>query len=258
MRARLGQHFLVSEEVRDAIVAAAAIAPSDRVVEIGPGRGMLTRALLSRAAEVVAVEMDERLAEGLEREFAGERRLKVIGRDFLKLGLDELGEGPFKFVANLPYAVATPMLQRILPWPRWTSAVLMFQKEVAERITAGSGSSRYGLLTLSVLLHARAETVLEVPRECFRPRPKVSSAVLRFLRRSEPLLSGARQDSFFRVARAAFGQRRKMAAGLIARALGIPRARAAEALIRCGAQPSWRAEEIPLEAYLRLPSELGL
>lgn len=257
MGARLDQHFLVDERARDAIVSAADVRPGETVVEIGPGRGILTGALLARGAQVVAVEMDNRLAEKLPALFPGHAALRVVNADFLKLDLAELGDGPVKFVANLPYSVATPILQRILYWPRWTQAVLMFQKEVAERITAEPGGGDYGLLTLSVQARARAEMILELGRESFAPRPKVASAVVRLTRHTAALIeTEAREKMFFRVAKAAFGQRRKMASGLIARALNMERKDVVEALERRGLKPGCRAEEIPFDAYLSLVQEL--
>jgi 16S rRNA (adenine1518-N6/adenine1519-N6)-dimethyltransferase len=259
MPARLGQHFLIDEGVRDAIVAAADVRPGERVLEIGPGRGMLTGPLLRRAREVLAVEMDDVLAPALPARM-GElaARLRLVHADFLKLDLTELGEGPFKLVANLPYSVATPILQKVLPWPGWTSAVLMFQKEVAERIAAASGDGRYGMLTLSVLVFAEPELLLEVPRESFAPRPKIASAVVRLTRRAAPLLGERERELFFRVARAAFGERRKMAAGPLSRALGLDRGKVARALESAGLKPTCRAEEIPFAAFLKLPGALGL
>lgn len=257
MGARLDQHFLVSEAARDAIIEAADVRPGETIIEIGPGRGILTGALLARGAKVVAVEMDDKLCQRLPALFEGKGDFRAIGADFLKLDLAQLGEGPVKFVANLPYSVATPILQRILYWPHWTQAVLMFQKEVAERITAGPGGGDYGLLTLSVLARARAEIVLEVGRESFAPRPKVASAVVRLTRHAAPLIEGeAREKLFFRIAKAAFGQRRKMASGLIARALDMERSAVIEALVRRGLKPTCRAEEIPFDTYLALVEKL--
>jgi 16S rRNA (adenine1518-N6/adenine1519-N6)-dimethyltransferase len=250
--ARLGQHFLIDEGVRDAIVAAARIEPGDRLIEIGPGRGFLTRALLARAREVTAVELDDWYAESAADRLQSPPNLRLIHADFLKLDLSELGEGPFKFVANLPYSVATPILQKILDWPRWTSAVLMFQKEVAERVAAAPGSGRYGLLALSVRLKAEAELVVEAPRQCFSPPPKVSSAVVRLLRLPRPLAAADREQAFFRLAKAVFSQRRKMAAGVLAGALRLPRARVVEAFSRCSIPADARPEQIPLEGFLKL------
>ena len=255
--ARLGQHFLIDETIRDAIVSAAVLAEGERVLEIGPGTGFLTGGLLAAGASLTAVEMDERLAAGLGERWGSEPRLRLIRADFLTLVLADLGEGPFKIVANLPYSVAGPILQRILSWPHWTGAVLMFQKEVAERITASHGGPDFGLLTLSAAIFAEAELVLDVPRECFSPRPKIASAVVRFRRRAQPLVSSEKQSAFFKIARAAFTQRRKMAANPLSRALGLPREKVVAALRRCGVESSARAENIPVEAWLKLPAELA-
>ena len=256
MGARLDQHFLVDEHVRDAIVGAVAIEPGDFVLEIGPGRGMLTGALLKRAREVVAVEMDERLAGSLTATLGSPPHLRVICADFLKLKLSSLEPGPWKIAANLPYAVATPILQRLLPWPHWRTATLMFQKEVAERIVARPGNGDYGLLTLSTLIYAASEIVLDVPRESFAPRPKVASAVVRLTRRLESLVPAGEQKMFFRVARAAFGQRRKMALGLLSKSLGLPRERVAEAFAVGGILSASRAEEISWEQFRGLAQSL--
>ncbi|MBI3551655.1 MAG: ribosomal RNA small subunit methyltransferase A [Elusimicrobia bacterium] len=258
MPARLGQHFLIDEGARDAIVAASSVKNGEAVLEIGPGRGFLTEGLLAAEAQVTAVEMDERLAQGLCDKWGANPLLHLVASDFLKLDLAGLGDGPFKIVANLPYSVASPILQKVLPWARWTAAVLMFQREVAERVTAEPGGADYGLLSLSVAIHAEAEKILDVPRESFSPRPKIASAVVRLVRRAAPLVSPENQPAFFKVARAAFGQRRKMAANPLAQALKLPRVRVVEALGRCGVEPQARAETIPLEAWLRLPGELGL
>jgi 16S rRNA (adenine1518-N6/adenine1519-N6)-dimethyltransferase len=252
--ARLGQHFLIDPAARDAIVSSSGAAPGVEVLEIGPGKGFLTEALLEAGAKLTAVEMDDRLAE----KWRTDERLRFFHADFLKLKLDALGEGPFKIAANLPYSVAAPILQKILPWPRWTAAVLMFQKEVADRVAAAPGGPDYGLLSLSTAIHAEAHVLFDVPRESFAPRPKVVSSVVALKRREAPLVAPEKQETFFRVARAAFSQRRKMAANPLAQILGLPRSTVAAALERCGVGASARAENIPLEAYMRLPEELGL
>jgi 16S rRNA (adenine1518-N6/adenine1519-N6)-dimethyltransferase len=257
MGARLDQHYLVDTAVRDAIAAAADIGPGDSVLEIGPGRGILTSALVGQAKTVVAVELDELLAAQLPGALGGPAGLRVVNADFLEFDLDSLGAGPWKIAANLPYAVGTPILQRLLPWPHWSTAVLMFQKEVAERIAAAPGNADYGLLTLSVMIHAEAELLLEVSRESFRPRPRVASAVVVLKRRPQPLVPAAEQASFFRVAKAAFGQRRKMALGVLAKSLGLERTRVEGAFAELGISPSARAEEIPFELWCVLAKNLG-
>jgi 16S rRNA (adenine1518-N6/adenine1519-N6)-dimethyltransferase len=249
MGARLDQHYLVDTAVRDAIAAAVQVASGDSVLEIGPGRGILTAALLPRAHTVVAVELDELLAAQLHAALGGPPNLRVVNADFLEFDLESLGPGPWKIAANLPYAVATPILQRLLPWPHWTTAVLMFQKEVAERIVARPGGADYGLLTLSVAIYAEAELLFEASRESFRPRPNVASAVVLLRRRPVPLAPAVEQAAFFRVARAAFGQRRKMALGVLARGLSLDREKVAAAFAELEINPSARAEEIPFELW---------
>ncbi len=256
MGARLDQHYLVSETIRDSIIAAARLRDRDAVIEIGPGRGILTGELITRAADLTAIEMDDRLAKGLEEKYGDSPGFTLLHSDFLKVDLSSLGRGPYKIVANLPYAVATPILQRLLDWSGWTVAVLMFQKEVAERIVAVPGSRDYGVLTLSVNLKASAERLFDAAPDDFRPRPKVESSVVRFTRLPEARLGAVEEKAFFRVVKAAFGQRRKMAAKLIAKNLGLPREKVSAALESMGVSPRCRAEEIPFEVFLKLSQSL--
>ncbi|HVA65361.1 MAG TPA: 16S rRNA (adenine(1518)-N(6)/adenine(1519)-N(6))-dimethyltransferase RsmA [Elusimicrobiota bacterium] len=261
MPARLGQHFLSDERVRDRMAACAQIGKGRRVLEIGPGRGMLTRAFLAAGAELTAVEMDERLAAALEEEFSGRADFRLVRADFLKLNLAELGPasaGPFRIAANLPYSVASPILQKILPWEPWDEAVLMFQKEVALRIAAKPGTADYGVLTLSAWLYAQAEILFDVGPRSFSPPPQVQSSVVRLVRRPKPMLDAARQALFFRMAKAAFSQRRKMAQTPIAQAFAIPKNMAARVLSECGLSPSCRAQDIPPEAYALLAEKFAI
>ncbi len=261
MPARLGQHFLVDGGARDRIVSCVAAEKGRRVLEIGPGRGVLTRALLAAGAEVTAVEMDERLAESLQKEFSGVPCFRLFRADFLTLDLAELGsaaEGAFAIAANLPYSVASPILQKILPWRLWDEAVLMFQKEVAMRVAAEPGTADYGILTLSAWLYAETEILFDVGPRSFSPPPRVDSSVVRLVRRTEPKLAPARQPAFFRLAKAAFSQRRKMAQTPIAQAFGISKGEAARMLADCGLPVSSRAQDIPPEAYALLADKFAI
>ncbi|MFA5139355.1 MAG: 16S rRNA (adenine(1518)-N(6)/adenine(1519)-N(6))-dimethyltransferase RsmA [Elusimicrobiota bacterium] len=254
MGARLGQHFLVCAEAADAIVHAAGLAPGEAVVEIGPGRGVLTERMLLSGISVTAVELDRRLCAGLSARFP--EGLTLLHGDFLKIDLAALPR-PCAVVSNLPYAVAAPILQRLLDWPGWDRAVLMFQKEVAERILAGPGSRKYGPLTLSVLLKAEAEPVRVVPRTCFSPRPRVDSAVVRLRRLARPRLAeGVPEDRFFKAVGAAFQHRRKTVGKSMSLALGIPRSDAGALLARAGLSPDVRAEDIPFEGFASLAKEV--
>ncbi|MBI5246048.1 MAG: ribosomal RNA small subunit methyltransferase A [Elusimicrobia bacterium] len=256
MPRRLGQHFLRDEGARDDVAGLANAGPGDAVLEIGPGRGALTGRLLATGAKVTAIELDDILASKLPG-MVGDaaKNLHIINEDFLRLDLRAL-PGPYVVVGNLPYAVGTPILQRLLEWDGWSRAVLMFQLEVAERIVAKLGGADYGLLSLSVLARADAELALTVPPSAFMPPPAVDSGVVVLTRLKTPRLSESEQKGFWRLAKTAFTQRRKMAAGVLAKALGRPRAEVDAAFTAAGIGVSARAEEIPFDAWRSLARAL--
>lgn len=259
MGVKLGQHFLSDEAARDAVAGLASPHEGEPTLEIGPGRGAITGRLLRAGARVTAVELDDAIAAalpGLVGRFQTTANLTVVNEDFLRLPLATLGPGPWLVVGNLPYAVATPILQKLLVWDGWTRAVLMFQKEVAERIVARLGGADYGLLKLSV--HARADAVLalSVPSAAFSPPPKVDSAVVVLTRLARPRLPAADEDAFWRLAKLAFAQRRKMAAGVLASALGRPRAEVNAALAAAGLETTVRPEQIPFDGWRALARAL--
>jgi len=258
MARRLGQHFLRDEGARDDVAGLVNVRPGDRILEIGPGRGALTGRLLAKGARVTAVELDEILAGKLPGMVGPEAAasLTTINEDFLRLDLRTLGPGPFHVAGNLPYAVGTPILQRLLDWDGWTSAVLMFQLEVAERIVAKLGGADYGLLSLSVLARADAELALTIPPSAFMPPPAVDSGVVVLTRLAMPRLPASEEKGFWRLAKTAFTQRRKMAAGMLAKALGKPRADVDAAFAAAGLNVSARAEEIPFDAWRALSRAL--
>ena len=184
-RKRLGQHWLRDQRVLGQIVAAARIGAEDRLLEIGPGRGALTHHLLATtAAAVVAVELDHQLITGLQQRFGADRRFSLLHGDALALLRQPLACNPNKVVANIPYNITGPLLQRLMGsvvqprQPRFQRLVLLLQKEVADRITAGPGSSACGALTIRMQLLAAARTVCTVPPACFSPPPEVTSAVV--------------------------------------------------------------------------------
>lgn len=255
--ARLGQHFLTDSGALDDIVRAAGVRPGDLVLEIGPGRGALTKPLLAAGARVTAVEVDDPFAAALPGVVKHPERLTVINEDFLRLDLAALAPGPWLVVGNLPYAVGTPILQKVLLWDRWTTATLMFQKEVALRVAAGAGGPDYGLLGLSVRIRADAQVALDLPPSAFRPRPKVDSAVVHLRRLAAPRVPPEAEPLFWRLAKAAFGQRRKMAAGVLAHALSRPRAEVEAALAEAGVPADARPEQIPFEAWAALSTRLA-
>ncbi len=182
--------------------------------------------------------------------------LTVVHEDFLRFDLASLAKGPWLIVGNLPYAVGTPILQKVLLWDGWTTATLMFQKEVALRLIAGTGGPDYGLLGLSVRIRADAELALELPPSAFRPRPQVDSAVVLLRRLETPRVAPEDEKMFWRLAKTAFGQRRKMAASVLSKGLQIPRADVEAAFAALGVEAKARPEEIPFEAWAALARTL--
>ncbi len=254
--AKLGQHFLTDQGALQDIVRASGAAAGDAVLEIGPGRGALTAPLLATGAKVFAVEADDALAGRLPGLLKSDG-LTVVGEDFMRFDLTTLGAGPWLVVANLPYAVASAILQKVLRWEHWTTATLMFQKEVALRLVAGTGGADYGLLALSVRIRADAELALELPPSMFRPRPRVDSTVVHLRRLAVPRVPAADEKMFWRLAKAAFEQRRKMAAGVLSKFLAIPRAEVEASFNSVGVAAEARPEEIPFEAWAALAKSLS-
>jgi 16S rRNA (adenine1518-N6/adenine1519-N6)-dimethyltransferase len=250
-RPRLGQHFLTDQRSALKIVEAANLSALDQVLEIGPGKGALTSEIFKRADKVVVVEKDEALAQRLGRIFPNASRFLLFNRDFLDFDLACLGDGPFVVLSNLPYAVGTLILQKLLIWPHWTKGVFMLQKEVAARVAAFSGGD-YGILSLSVFLHAEAEVLFDVGPESFSPSPTVWSSVVRLKRRVEPMLSQLEEVIFYRLAKAAFGQRRKMALGRMAEAVSLSRDEMERYFKDLGLASGCRAQDIPPQSYLQL------
>ncbi|HJZ67133.1 MAG TPA: 16S rRNA (adenine(1518)-N(6)/adenine(1519)-N(6))-dimethyltransferase RsmA [Blastocatellia bacterium] len=221
----LGQNFLTDRGVARRIVDAVAPLPKDIVIEIGPGTGALTRMLAERCGKVVAVEIDARLVDELRSKFKAEN-LSILNADALSVDWDEMiaeaisssrvgrgsnpDEGRVRIVANLPYFISTPIIERLLSLGRQLfDMTLMLQKEVADRITTGPGSKEYGYLSVMVQYHCDALKLFEVPPSAFTPAPKVRSAVIRLTVREQPRVEVADEKKFFAFVRAAFAQRRK-------------------------------------------------
>ncbi|MDE2487555.1 MAG: 16S rRNA (adenine(1518)-N(6)/adenine(1519)-N(6))-dimethyltransferase RsmA [Alphaproteobacteria bacterium] len=246
-RKSFGQHFLLDLNITRKIARLAALAQGDTVIEVGPGPGGLTRALIETGAHVVAIEKDERfrpLLEDLAAAAAG--ALTIVMGDALLADEAALAGGEAHVVSNLPYNVGTPLLVKWLTGA-WTPAslTLMFQKEVADRIVAPPGGGAYGRLAVIAQATCEARAVMDVPARAFTPPPKVDSAVVRLTPRpGRP--APDRLDALQRVTAAAFGQRRKMLRASL-KALG------GEALARAaGLDPQARAETVDIPGFLRL------
>ncbi len=254
LRARksLGQNFLLDLNLTGRIARAAGDLGNVTVVEIGPGPGGLTRALLAAGAHrVVAIERDERCIAALQelaRRYPG--RLEIVAGDALAVDMAVLAHPPAKIVANLPYNIATPLLIGWLkaePWPPWyVSMTLMFQQEVAERIVAGPGSDAYGRLSVLARWRCEASILFHVPARAFTPPPKVNSSLVHLVPRPMPLACNI--TTLERVTQAAFGQRRKMLRQSL-KALGVE---TADLLGKAGIEGTRRAEEIDVAGFVAL------
>jgi 16S rRNA (adenine1518-N6/adenine1519-N6)-dimethyltransferase len=208
-RRKLGQHYLIHAKPLERIAAAVCPQPEPLVIEIGPGKGALTRRLLARAERVVAIEIDAWLVDHLRREFAGEPRLEVVQGDVLAADLGQWG--PAAVAGNLPYYITSPILEKTVEARgAIRRAVYLVQKEVAERVAAGPGSRDYGYLTVAVRLFFDAELLFEVKRGAFHPPPKVDSAVLRLTPTARAAALGIADTAhFLRFAGRCFRQKRK-------------------------------------------------
>ena len=258
---RLGQNFLVDAGVVRAIVDAADLSPADTVLEIGPGIGTLTQGLAESRARIVAVELDKKLPAVLAETLKGYDNVTVVPGDILKLDILRilnLGAGErFKVVANLPYYITTPILMALLeqhlPIERM---VTMVQKEVAVRMTARPGSKDYGALSVAVQYHTDARIVMDVPPRAFMPAPEVTSAVIACRVRETPAVRPSDEKLFFRLVRAAFGQRRKTLLNALTGA-GLTKEQCRAGLAAAGIAESLRGEQLSLADFARLSDAVG-
>ena len=247
---RLGQNFLIDPDIVDGIVAAAGIIKGDRVLEIGPGIGTLTQGLAEAGAEVTAVELDKKLPAVLAQTLAGYDNVHVVQGDILKTDIASLMQDkPFKVAANLPYYITTPIIMSLLEQKLpVTVLVTMVQKEVAERIIACPGSKVYGALSVAVQYYTQPEIMLPVPPRSFMPAPEVESSVIRCQVREKPAVAVQDEKVFFRVVRAAFGQRRKTLANAL-KSMGIKKEDTKEILAKAGIDAARRGETLSLAEF---------
>lgn len=256
----LGQNFLVDGAVQRAIVDALAPTPGDEVLEIGPGRGALTRHLAGRVRRLVLVEKDDALAAALQAEFADDASVELRHADILGVALEELSDRPgaLKVIGNIPYNITTPILFSLLERrPRPREIMVMVQREVADRIVADPGSRTYGALAVGVQTVARAERVLQVGRGAFRPVPKVDSAVVRVTPFEPPPLTEVQEREVRRLTRAAFGQRRKQFQRILRDAYHLRPEQVAALERRLGVDLTRRPETFSPGDFVRLAGALA-
>jgi len=256
-----GQNFLVDPQVRDRIVEAAGINRDRAVVEIGPGTGILTEALLRAGSSVLAVEVDRGLAQALSARLAGQTGLTVAVADALAFDFpmalkDHPQRGRIRVVANIPYYITTPLILRLLRHRELFDALfLTMQREVAERLAAPPGEKAYGSLTLACQYWATVRTVFSIPRTAFYPVPEVDSTLVRLDLLDAPGVPTANPAQLFAVVRAAFGTRRKMLRNALMRA-GWPTQAVETALQTAGVEGRRRGETLTLEEFARVSEAL--
>ncbi len=255
---KLGQNFLIDEQVVRQIVAAAELSEADTVLEVGPGIGTLTQGLAESKAQVVAVELDTRLLPVLATTLEGYDNVRVVHGDILKVDImEEVGVPNFKVCANLPYYITTPiifaLLEKRLPMER---LVAMVQKEVAERMAAQPGGKDYGALSVAIQYYTEPEIAFIVPPTSFIPAPAVDSAVIVCKRREKPPVEVCDEALFFRVVKAAFSLRRKMLSNSL-KNMGIKSEQVAKWLELAGVDGKRRAETLSLEDFAKLTNSFG-
>ena len=255
---KLGQNFLIDENVVRQIVEAAELSEADTVLEVGPGIGTLTQGLAESKAKVVAVELDTRLLPVLATTLEGYDNVRVVHGDILKVDImEEVGAPEFKVCANLPYYITTPiifaLLEKRLPMER---LVAMVQKEVAERMAAQPGGKDYGALSVAIQYYTEPEIAFIVPPTSFIPAPAVDSAVIVCKRRSKPPVEVCDEALFFRVVKAAFSLRRKMLSNSL-KNMGIKSEQVAKWLELAGVDGKRRAETLSLEDFAKLTNSFN-
>lgn len=262
---KFGQNFLIDPHVLDKIIRAAEITEDDFVLEIGPGMGTMTQYLAYAAREVYAVEIDKSLIPILEDTLSDYDNVTVINEDILKVNIAKLAEEknggrPIKVVANLPYYITTPIIMGLFEsHVPVESITVMVQKEVADRMQVGPGTKDYGALSLAVQYYAKPYIVANVPPNCFMPRPKVGSAVIRLTRHAETPVQVDDEKLLFQIIRASFNQRRKTLANGLKNyeGLSFEKETIEAAIAECGFSPSVRGEALSLEEFAKLANVLG-
>ncbi len=251
-RKRFGQHFLKDARVLDAIVDALGDLSQRTVVEIGPGRGVLTDRLVARARRVVAIELDRDLVKHLRDRYADQPHVEIIEGDVLNTSLSGVAGGPYVLAGNVPYYITTPILFHALELPRPDVAIYLVQREVAERVAAPPGDKTYGALSVNVQAFARVELLRRVPPGAFNPPPTVDSAVIRVTPREDPAIDGTLEARYRTFVQAAFGLRRKQLIRVVRTICALDAEKASEVLASCGLTPTLRPEVLTAEEFATL------
>ncbi len=253
---RLGQHFLNDERVLAGIAGALDLEGHETVVEIGPGRGALTRHLVGLPRRLVLIELDRALAANLREEFADDPTVEVIEADVLDANIAELAGGPYVLVGNVPYYITTPIIFHALQAPMPLRAVFLVQREVAERMAANADDEEYGALSVTIQALTEPELLMQVPPSAFTPAPKVDSAVVRLRPRVRPLVPPETAAGFQAFVQSFFSMRRKQLGTIVRSLEGVDTERAREILVAGGWDPQARPETLSPPEFARLYAAL--
>ncbi len=260
-RKKLGQNFLTDRNIVFKILKEANITEQDLILEIGAGKGILTKGIIEKAGRVVVVEIDKILCLYLKNYLPITDKVKIIQTDFLKFNLDTVNcENPLKFkiIANLPYYITTPIILKLLKQRVWEEALLMVQKEVAQRILSSPGVKDYGRLSIIVGYYCDVKFISYVPPEVFSPRPVVSSAIIKLILRKKPLVYVKNEIFFFALVKVAFSKRRKTLINNLVtfHNLSLKKEMLCTILSRLNISSDIRGEKLSIEQFARLSNIL--
>lgn len=259
----LGQNFLIDDNVIDRILAGARLSEGDKIIEVGPGIGTLTREMGKVADKVVAIEIDKTLIPILEETLADLNNVEVVNQDILKVNVEELVKeklsgGPVKLVANLPYYITTPIVMKFLEENiPVTDIVVMVQKEVADRMNANPGTKDYGALSVAVQYYCDTEIVAKAPRHMFVPQPNVDSTVIGLHVREERKYPVDNEEIFFKTVKASFGQRRKTLLNSLGTLGFLTKDQVKEALSNANIDEKRRGETLTIEEFATLSNVIN-
>lgn len=254
---KLGQNFLINEEVIDEIVQKSEITNEDVVIEIGPGLGSLTKALLGKAKKVVVIELDPNMVDVLKSRFLNDN-LEIVFGDVLKVDLNGIigKETSVKVVANLPYYITTPIIMRLLEERyKFKSITVMVQKEVGERICSEPGTKEYGAITIAVKYYSVPQIIIDVPKENFLPSPEVDSCVIKLDILEAPSVNVKDEDKFFEIVRNGFNHRRKTISNSLSSG-NVDKENIINILNKLNLNEKLRAENLSIQDFANIANEL--
>ena len=255
---KLGQNFLINEEIINQIIEKADVNKNDTIIEIGPGLGSLTAKLLENANKVIAIELDSNMSNILKERFCLYDNFELIENDVLKVNLNEIIEKyeSVKVVANLPYYITTPIIMKLLEERlKLKSITVMVQKEVGERFCAVPNSKEYGAITISINYYTKPEIIIDVPKENFEPMPEVDSCVIKLDVRNVPPVELKNEKDFFNLIKAGCSQRRKTINNSLA-SMGISKEKIKNVLEKLGIDSKLRAENLTMEQFADISNNM--